>query len=179
VATCPHATPPCRNRTHFYLTSLPFPDAFSFCWYIICAFAATEEQLLVKHFDTRRNTRYSESNLWWAVSKTTNEGGKNYYIQKNIVMDFIKALPDNGSVNSPTYMGGQQSSGRVLLWLCQLDMIQCTGYRTCSSVIALQYKNINPHCHSFISTTSWFKLFLFHHFVWSVSHKLHHSLEYM
>jgi hypothetical protein len=31
-----------------------------------------------------------------------------------IVTDLIRALPGNGSVNSPTYMGGQQHSGVVL-----------------------------------------------------------------
>jgi hypothetical protein len=31
----------------------------------------------------------------------------------NIVTDLIRALSDNGSVNSPTYMGGQQYSGGV------------------------------------------------------------------
>jgi hypothetical protein len=31
----------------------------------------------------------------------------------HIVTDFITALPGNGSVNSPTYRGGQQYSGGV------------------------------------------------------------------
>jgi tRNA A37 threonylcarbamoyladenosine biosynthesis protein TsaE len=35
-------------------------------------------------------------------------------VARNIVTDLIKALPDNGSVNSPTYTGGQQYSGGVL-----------------------------------------------------------------
>jgi hypothetical protein len=34
-------------------------------------------------------------------------------LEENIATDLIRALPDNGSVNSPTYTGGQQNSGGV------------------------------------------------------------------
>jgi hypothetical protein len=43
---------------------------------------------------------------------------ENFLFSYYIVTDLIRELPGNGSVNSPTYMGGQQYSRSVFYVAC-------------------------------------------------------------
>jgi hypothetical protein len=65
-----------------------------------------------------KTLRFSEYRTMDSVQKSSNPDYYQCYDRKyvvnDIVTDLIRALQGNGSVNSPTYTGGQQYSGGVL-----------------------------------------------------------------